>query len=112
MDTTNAFITVAEHKEFCRHIEAEHESLAAEDRRQNERINVLEKDVRQISSLTTSVEKLAINMECMLKEQTAQGKRLKTLEDRDGEKWRQVIGYIATAIIGIVLGFIFKHLGM
>ena len=41
-----------------------------------------------------------------------QGKRLETLESRDGEMWRKVIGYIATAIVGIVVGFIFTHFGM
>jgi len=33
------------------------------------------------------------------------------LEARDGEKWRQVTGYIITAVISIVLGFVFAHLG-
>ena len=34
------------------------------------------------------------------------------LEARDGEKWRQVTGYIITAITGIILGFIATHLGL
>lgn len=41
-----------------------------------------------------------------------QGKRLEALEGRDGEKWRKVMGYIATAIVGIVLGYLFKRIGM
>ena len=41
----------------------------------------------------------------MLKEQQEQGKRLATLESRDGEMWRKVVAYIATAIVGIVIGF-------
>ena len=48
----------------------------------------------------------------MLKEQVNQGKRLETLEGRDGEMWRKVVGYVATAIAGIVVGYIFKQLGM
>ena len=48
----------------------------------------------------------------MLKEQVEQGKRLEILESRDGEMWRKVISYAVTAIVGIVIGFIFKQIGM
>lgn len=51
-------------------------------------------------------------MEAMLKEQVKQGKRLETLENRDGEMWRKIVGYIVTAVIGIVLGFVFTQIGM
>jgi len=108
MDTP---ITRPEHDEFCRRMEAENKRLADEDKRQNRRIDELEESVHQIGALTTSVEKLATNMEIMVKEQEQQGKRLETLEARDGEKWRQVTGYIITAVISIVLGFVFAHLG-
>ena len=59
-----------------------------------------------------SVQKLANNMEGMLSKQTEQGKRLEELENRDGEKWRQVTGYVITALIGAVFGFVFKQIGM
>lgn len=98
-------ITRKEHEEFARRIDAENE-------RQNKRLQLLEENVRQIGSLTASVEKLATSMENMAKEQEKQGKRLETLEGRDGEMWRKVVGYIATAVIGIVIGYIFTHLGM
>ena len=109
MDTP---ITRAEHEEFRHVMEAENKRLADEDNRQNKRIEVLEENVRQIGALTTSVEKLALSMESMVKEQEQQGKRLKILESRDGEKWRQVTGYVITAVIGIVLGFIFTQIGL
>ena len=98
-------ITRKEHEEFARRIDAENE-------RQNKRLQLLEENVRQIGSLTASVEKLATSMENMAKEQEKQGKRLETLEGRDGEMWRKVVGYITTAVIGIVIGYIFTHLGM
>ena len=68
--------------------------------------------VREISSLTASVAKLASSMESMLKEQERQGERLEALEGRDGEMWRKVTGYIITAVTGIVLGFIFTRIGI
>ena len=86
--------------------------LEEENKRQDTRIGILEDSVRQIGALATSVEKLAVSMQSMLKEQEKQGKRLEALEGRDGEKWRKVMGYIATAIVGIVLGYLFKRIGM
>ena len=102
MDTP---ITRAEHEEFVRRMEDE-------DHRQNRRIEILEESVQQFTSLTASVEKLALNMENMLKEQEAQGNRLEALEDRDGEKWRTMISYVGTTVIGILIGYIFKLIGM
>lgn len=98
-------ITRAEHEEFRRRLEEE-------NKRQDTRIGILEDSVRQIGALATSVEKLAVSMQSMLKEQEKQGKRLEALEGRDGEKWRKVMGYIATATVGIVLGYLFKRIGM
>lgn len=98
-------ITREEHEEFRRRLEEE-------NKRQDARIKTLEETVRQIGALATSVEKLAVSMQSMLKEQEKQGKRLEVLESRDGEKWRKVMGYIATAIVGIVLGYLFKRIGM
>ncbi len=102
MDTP---ITRAEHDEFAKRQDEE-------NKRQNRRIDALEEMVREISSLTTSVAKLASSMESMLKEQERQGERLEALEGRDGEMWRKVTGYIITAVTGIVLGFIFTRIGM
>lgn len=102
MDDT---ITRAEHEEFRKRLEEQNQ-------RQDKRISLLEESVRQIGALTTSVEKLALSMESMAKEQERQGERMEVLEGRDGEMWRKVVGYIATAVIGIVLGFVFTQLGM
>lgn len=102
MDET---ITRVEHEEFRKRLEEQ-------NKRQDKRIELLEESVRDMGVLTTSVEKLATNIESMVKEQEKQGKRLEVLEGRDGEMWRKVIGYIATAIVGIIVGFIFTQFGM
>lgn len=102
MDTP---ITRAEHLEFCKRIEEE-------NKRQDRRIEQLEESTRQIGALTTSVEKLALSIETMVKEQEQQGKRLETLEGRDGEMWRKVVGYVITTVLGITIGFIFTQIGM
>lgn len=109
MDTP---ITHAEQSQFEKAIDAELKRLADEDSRQNKRIDALEESLKQIGSLASSVEKLAVNMEGMIKEQERQGQRLETLEKRDGEKWRGVAGYVTTAIIGLLIGFICRQIGI
>ena len=94
-----------EHEEFAKDVDREH-------KRQNKRIAALEVTVRQINDLTLSVQKLAINMEHMLVNQTEQSKRLEELENRDGEKLRSVSMYVLTALIGAVLGFALKQVGI
>ena len=89
------YIERPEHDEFVKRMEEEHD-------RQNKRITLLEDSVRQFSSLTLSVERLAINMENMVEEQKKQGKRLETLEDVPKKNWDSlkfgVLGAIAGAI--------------
>ena len=57
-----------------------------------------------INSLTVSVEKLAQSIELMVSEQKQQGKRLETLESRDGDMWRTAVKYVLTTALGLVLG--------
>lgn len=109
MDTP---ITRAEHEAFAQLMESENQRLREEDSRQNKRIDLLEKNVREMSALATSVEKLATNMESMVKVQEQQGARLSTLESRDGEMWRKVAGHVITAVISIVVGYIFARIGL
>ena len=95
-------ITRPEYEEFK-------QRMQEENHRQNQRIGRLEKTSQQINDLATSVERLATNMENMLKNLEAQGERLEILEGRDGEMWRKVVGYIVTAVMGILIGYIFNR---
>lgn len=94
----------------------EHNAFASdvdhEQTRQNKRIADLEVATKQINDLTLSVQKLAINMEHMLVNQTEQSKRLEELENRDGEKWRSISMYVLTALISAVFGFVLKEVGL
>ena len=98
-------ITRAEYEEYQKRMEQE-------DHRQNRRIEQWAETTKQINALTVSIEKLAQSVESMVREQEAQGKRLVSLESKDGEMWRKVVGYVITAVIGIVLGFAFTQIGM
>ena len=82
----NDYMLKSVHEEFAKRMEEE-------DVRQNHRLTSLEKAVEQISAITSSIERLATNMEHMVREQQAQGERLKALESKDGEMWRKVVSY-------------------
>lgn len=95
----------AEHEEFVRRMEEEH-------KRQNKRLDLLEKQTEQITNIAMSTKELAISVKQMAEEQREQGNRLEKLEGRDGEMWRKVVGYVITAVIGILIGFVFRQIGM
>ena len=105
-------ISRAEHEEFRRSMELANENLASEDKRQNRRLDILEENAKQNTAMVANIERLAVNMENMLKVQEQQGERLEALESRDGEKWRSAAGYVITVVLGIVIGFVFKQIGM
>lgn len=100
------------HEEFVKRMEEE-------DNRQNHRITKLELAIESISSIATSVERLATNMEHMVREQARQGEnlndqseRIRKLEDRDGEMWRKVVSHIVISAISIIIGYFACKLGL
>lgn len=98
-------ITRAEHEEFRRRMEEEHN-------RQNSRIKLLEEQTKQVTDIAISVRELVLSVKQMAETQKEQSEKLEKLEERDGEMWRKVVGYIVTAIVGIIIGFVFKQIGM
>lgn len=106
------YVTRAEHNEFGKRIQSDVARLADEDKRQNERIAILERQSEHISELTASMAEMSVNVKNMCEVMQKQDDRLQKIEARDGEKWRQVVGYVITAVIGVALGFIFTHLGL
>ena len=75
-----------------------------EDKRQNRRIENLERNIEIIQKIAISVEKLAVNMESMVKEQESQGARLQKLEAEPGERWNTMKRTIFTSIISTMAG--------
>lgn len=98
-------ISRAEHNEFVKRMEEEHN-------RQNKRLELLEKQSEQFTDIALSVKELAISVKQMAEEQKVQGTKLEKLEGRDGEMWRKVVGYVITAVVGILIGFVFQQIGM
>ena len=98
-------ISRAEHEEFSRRMDEW-------NRRQDKRLELLEENVREIGTLTASIERLTISVQSMVKEQERQGKRLETLEGRDGAKWRKLMGYIVSALVAGVVCFLLAQIGI
>lgn len=99
------YIGRKEHEEFVKRMEDEHHRLS-------KRITETSEEIKEIGKIANAVNKLASNMEMMLKEQQEQGERLSALESRDGEKWRKVVEYVITVVVGGVLGYIIKSIGL
>ena len=98
-------ISRAEHEEFSRRLEDWNKG-------EDKRLELLGDNVREIGTLTASIERLTISVQGMVKEQERQGQRLETLEDRDGAKWRKLMGYIVSALVAGVVGFLLAQVGI
>lgn len=106
------YITHQEHGVFEELMRAENQRLRDEDTRQNVRLKNLEGMMESFYSVQASMEKMETIMQSTLSEIEKQGNRLERLEAKDGENWRKVTGYITTTVIGIVIGFLFKQIGI
>lgn len=93
------YITRAEHEEYALRMDQEH-------KRTNHRLETLEQTTQEINRLQLSIERLAVSVESMVKEQRQQSDRLQVLEGRDGTMWRQTVGYIISAVIGAAATYI------
>lgn len=98
-------ITRAEHNEFVKRIDEEHN-------RTNQRLKNLEEQTKQMTDIALSVKELAISVKQMAETQKVQGEKLEELEGRDGEMWRKISSYILTAIIGAIVCFVLAHIGL
>lgn len=99
------FITRKEYEEHNRRMDDEH-------KRVHHRITEVHDEVKKFGAIAISVEKLALNMEMMLKEQTEQGERLEKLESRDGENWRATVKQVITVVVSAVVGYFVSKLGL
>ena len=110
MDTS---VTRAEHAEFQKQLDAKFADLAHENNRQNHRLDALEGVVSRInelsisvSSLSTSVQQMANNINDICLDSKEVDGRLKVIENRDGERWRDVTNNIIVAAVMATIGYL------
>lgn len=121
------FITRKEFETFRTELEkrtaVEHKCLEDEDERQNHRLTEIEGQNKQLINLSLSVNELASSVKEVAKETERLSTmvndsvkklddRLSKIEDRDGEKWRSVVGYLITAILSVAVGLFFSKIGL
>ena len=100
------YITRGEHDEFVRRMEAENSRLSA-------RISILEGSSSKIGELNVAIERLMLKLDLMEKKLNEMTTDVDEIKDRDGDMWRKLVSYAATAIVGLAVGAIWNTiLGM
>ena len=77
-----------------------------ENRRQNERLDHLERNYAIVNQLSIHMERLASNMESMANERARQGEKLNDLEMKPAKRWDLVVTTLIAGIIGAFVGFV------
>ena len=75
-------------------------------------VNSLKKVFDRINSIALSTEKLAIEMKYMREEQTKMDSRITKIEEKPSKKLDLIWGYVVSAVIGGLIGFILFKLGL
>ena len=99
------FVTREEYEEHNLRMEDEH-------KRQNRRIEKAEQKLEDNNRLILAVQKLADNVENMQKEMLNLRNDVDEMQERDGQKWRKTTKDIAKIVLGVVIGFILKQIGI
>lgn len=116
-------VTRNEWRQYMETAKSEHDRLAEENKRQNERLKEVEEQNKQINQLALEIRDLNASIKEVVKENERLGNlmqsnianmdtRLKKIEDRDGEKWRDMVKYFLTTIFGVVIGLVLKQIGL
>lgn len=77
-----------------------------------DKVNKLEGVFDRITNIAMSTEKLAIEMKYMREEQNKQDERLTNLEQKPMKRYDNVVNYIITSIIGLVIGAVAMLIGL
>lgn len=77
-----------------------------------DRISVVEQKTEDMHKLTLAVSDLAHSVSTMLNNQESTDIRVKVLEARDGEKWRKIVEYAMFTVLGALIMFILKQIGI
>lgn len=81
-------------------------------KRIEERVDKLEAVQQEIHALSISVERLAMTVQNMVDVQKNQDERIDVLEGKDAKMWQDVVKTAVTGIVGIIIGYALKQLGI
>lgn len=74
------------------------------------RIKTLEKNVIGLQDLIISVKELTISVRNLTETTDELKLGMKTMQEKDGNTWKEVKKYVITTLIGLVLGYLFSQL--
>lgn len=80
------------------------ERIHDEDKRQNHRLDELERMTKTLQEITCSVQELAMNMKHMADEQEAQGRKLDMLEKAPLDNLKAAKTTAISTVVGLVVG--------
>lgn len=80
------------------------ERIHDEDKRQNRRLDELERVTKTLQEITSSVQELALNMKHMAEEQAKQGQKLDQLEKAPLDNLKAAEATAQSTIVGIIVG--------
>lgn len=80
------------------------ERIHDEDKRQNRRLDELERVTKTLQEITNSVQELALNMKHMAEEQAKQGQKLDQLEKAPLDNLKAAEATAQSTIVGIIVG--------
>jgi len=97
---------------------SELKQLKEVNKSQNERIKLLEQNIVASHNLILSVEKLAMSVEAMAKEQSKHSEKIEKLESEPAKKWtnmtktifNNVTGAITTTVVAALLWVISQYI--
>lgn len=76
------------------------------------RLDTLEPKVEDIHNLAISVKEIAIEMKLMREDMNKIDKRVIAIESKPGKRLDQIIGYILSALIVGLIGYVLLKLGL
>jgi predicted nucleic acid-binding Zn-ribbon protein len=95
-------------------VQMEHRLTAVEDRSKSnqKRLDDLEKRQDNLDDLVSTVKVLAVREETVENDVKEIKDDVKRLASKPAEKWDKLTELILSALVGIIVGFIFSQIGM
>lgn len=78
----------------------------------SKRLDNVERKVEDIHNLTISVKEIAMETKLMREDMNKIDKRVVAIEEKPNKRMDQIIGYILSALIGGVIGYVLLKLGL
>lgn len=100
-----------EQKEFLARLESERDRLNDANRRQDARLDKLEKAFDKLEQLAISVNTLMHNVNSLSEDIKAQSAKLKHIEEKGAKRWEEVVTQIIKLLVATITGYILARIG-